>query len=99
MPFVPGESGNPGGRPKTKQFKDALNVAIRRTEGDKTKLAQIAEALVEKAAGGDVQAIKEVADRLDGKAAQPIGGDSDNPLSIVHEILIKAAYPKHDAGD
>jgi hypothetical protein len=77
MPFEPGESGNPGGRPKTKEFKAALTLAIKRTDGDKTKLAQIAEALVDKAATGDVQAIKEVADRLDGKATQPISGDDD----------------------
>lgn len=90
MPFEAGKSGNPeGGKPgpkKGKLFKDALSLAIHRTDGDKTQLARIAEALVEKATTGDVQAIKEVADRLDGKATQPIGGDDDNPLNIIHEI-------------
>lgn len=90
MPFEAGKSGNPeGGKPgpkKGKLFKDALSIAIHRTDGDKTKLAQLAEALVEKAISGDVPAIKEVADRLDGKATQPIGGDDDAPLNIIHEI-------------
>lgn len=71
MPFAKGKSGNPGGRSKgEKLFRDALGVAINRTEGDKTKLARIAEALVDKAITGDVPAIVAVADRLDGKPHQ-----------------------------
>lgn len=71
MAYAKGQSGNPGGRPKEqKQFRDALNMAIKRTDGDKTKLALMAEALVDKAVGGDVTAIREVADRLDGKPLQ-----------------------------
>jgi hypothetical protein len=77
MAFEPGVSGNPGGKPKTKVFRDALNLAINRADGDKTKLARIAEALVDKAADGDVPAIREIADRLDGKATQPIAGDDE----------------------
>jgi hypothetical protein len=86
MPFEEGQSGNPNGRPKSvKQFKDALTLAVKRTDGDKTKLAQIAEALVERAMAGDVSAIREVGDRLDGKSAQPVGGDDDlGP--ILHRI-------------
>ena len=84
MPFAPGESGNPGGKPKAnKLFKDALTLAVNRTEGDKTKLARIAEALVDKACEGDVPAINAVADRLDGKATQPISGDNEaDPLAV-----------------
>ena len=71
MAFKKAETGNPGGRPKDlKQFRDALNLAIKRLDGDKTKLALMAEALVDKAASGDVMAIREVADRLDGKPHQ-----------------------------
>lgn len=71
MAYKKGESGNPGGKPKeAKQFRDALNVAIKRAEGDRTKLAAMAEALVDKAVAGDVTAIREVADRLDGKPHQ-----------------------------
>jgi hypothetical protein len=44
----------------------------------------IALALEQKALEGDVAAIKEIADRLDGKVAQPVtGGDEDdNPVRI-----------------
>jgi len=83
MPFEPGVSGNPGGKPTSvKQFKAALMLAVNRTDGDKVKLAQIAEALVEKAIAGDVQAINAIADRLDGKAPQAIIGDPENPLEF-----------------
>jgi hypothetical protein len=78
MPFEEGQSGNPKGRPKSaKLFKDALTLAIKRTDGDKTELALIAQALVDKAKAGDVPAINAIADRLDGKATQPISGDED----------------------
>lgn len=71
MAFQKGQSGNPSGKTKSeKLFKDALLLAVKRTEGDKTKLARIAEALVDKAIDGDVPAINAVADRLDGKAHQ-----------------------------
>lgn len=41
---------------------------------------------------GDVQSIKELADRLDGKVAQAIvGGDEDDaPVSVVTKILLVA---------
>jgi|TARA_R100001086_G_scaffold244925_1_gene175258 hypothetical protein len=41
------------------------------------KIAKMADKLVDKAVGGDVAAIKEVGDRLDGKSAQVITGDGD----------------------
>lgn len=99
MPFEAGQSGNPGGRPKTnKLFKEALDLAVKRTDGDKTKLARIAEALVEKAVSGDVPAIKEVADRLDGKSVQTIAGDPENPTPV-SIIQMVAVAPTHDPED
>lgn len=61
-------SGRP---PKEKSFANMLNIAIKEAnEQGTTKLREVADALVQKAISGDVQAIKEVADRLDGKPAQ-----------------------------
>lgn len=79
-----------GRPPKEKSFANMLNIAIKEAiEGsDKTKLRCVADALVDKAMGGDVQAIKEIADRLDGKVPQGvIGGDDDDaPLAIIVKI-------------
>ena len=67
MPFKKGQSGNPGGRPKTKAFADAIRIAVNEAQGNRTKLRAIADTLVEKAVEGEMWAIREVADRLDGK--------------------------------
>jgi len=72
MAFEKGKSGNPGGRPKAKDFTDALRVAVLATEGDKTKLRKIAEKLADMAVEGDIQAIKEIGNRLEGTPAQTI---------------------------
>jgi hypothetical protein len=48
------------------------------------RLRQVTEALVAKAEGGDVSAIKEIFDRIDGKVVQEnkITGDSNEPVTI-----------------
>lgn len=76
-----------------------LNIAIKEaTEKGGTRLRAVADALIEKAISGDVQAIKEVADRLDGKVPQAIVGDADSdPISFVGAIERRIVRP--DAGD
>lgn len=49
---------------------------------DYARLHKVAHKLFDKAAEGDMSAIKELGDRLDGRAVQEIGGDSDNPVTI-----------------
>ncbi len=72
-----------GRPPKEKSFANMLNIAIKEaTESGGSKLRAVAEALIAKAISGDVAAIKEVADRLDGKVAQTIAGDPNAPLSV-----------------
>lgn len=73
-----------GGRPpKERSFANMLRIAI--TDGE--NLRAVADALVTKAKAGDVQAIKEIADRLDGKVPQAIiGDDASDPLRLVAEI-------------
>lgn len=82
-PFQPGQSGNPNGRPKSKPFKDALQKALKDAEGDKDLLAAVATALVGKAMMGDVPAIKELADRMDGKVSQPIEGEEGGEPIVI----------------
>lgn len=83
MPFTKGRSGNPHGRPKAGQsFADALRMSLagRGPNGVK-KLRMIADALVDKAIGGDIAAIREIGDRLDGKS-RPRESDKANQSGI-----------------
>lgn len=70
MAFQKGKSGNPKGRRAEKPFADALRMEIAAAGGDHKALRSIAGALISKAGTGDIQAIKELADRLDGKPQQ-----------------------------
>lgn len=81
-----------GRPPKEKSFANMLRIAINEaTEDGGTNLRAVADALVTKAKTGDVQAIKEIADRLDGKVPQGvIGGDDDDPpivTKVIREIV------------
>jgi hypothetical protein len=98
-PFQPGQSGNPNGRPKSKPFKNALQEALKAAADDEDLLNAVALALVKKAKDGDVQAIKELADRLDGKVTQPIGGDEDAAPMTVQAIVRKIIDPKLGSTD
>lgn len=75
MPFEPGRSGNPGGRPKERPFRDALRIEQALAErgedtpAKKGSLRYIARRLLERAAE-ETTAAREVADRLDGKVPQ-----------------------------
>lgn len=91
-----------GRPPKEKSFANMLNIAIKEAiEGtDKTKLRAVADALVDKAMTGDVQAIKEVADRIDGKVPQGVigGDDDDNPINLIHRIERHIVRPEDSNG-
>src|SRR5262245_29680252 len=73
MVWKPGESGNSAGKKpgtlKEKPYRDALRMEIAAAE-DFKGLRSIARAHLDKARSGDMAAIKELADRLDGRPAQ-----------------------------
>ena len=96
MTFQAGKSGNPGGKPKQKPFRDALMMALKDAGEDMPALRDIAVTLVNKAREGDIQAIKELSDRLDGKVPQAvIGGDDDDPaMKVVAKVLYEIVEPK-----
>jgi hypothetical protein len=73
----------PVGRKGDKIVRDALLAALRQ---DPTQLKKAAEKAWSKAIEGDLPTFKEIADRIDGKVAQPIAGDSENPLEIIQRI-------------
>jgi hypothetical protein len=92
MTWQPSESGNPAGRPKrVKPWRDAIERAIkRREEADPQALERLAARLLRKVDEGDIAAIKEFGDRIDGKVPQAIGGDPDNPVKAELEVSWKS---------
>jgi len=83
---------NPRGQQRDKIYREALRLELAdMSEGiDLKKLREIARTHIEKAAAGDMQAIKELADRLDGRPAQILehtGPDSKSITKIVNEIV------------
>lgn len=85
MTWQPGQSGNPNGQPKrTKLWKEAIVRAIKRREAsDPQALEKLADKLIAQVEAGDVAAIKEFGDRVDGKVAQAlIGDDSEDAISL-----------------
>jgi hypothetical protein len=85
--FVKGQSGNPAGRPKgvptlTPTLKRVLE---EKDEAGLPNHTAIARKLVAMALGGDLEAIKTVFDRIDGKVPQPVehAGEGGGPLEVV----------------
>ncbi len=111
--FMPGQSGNPSGRPKRKPLTDAYaalldkpippDMARQLKLDESTTYAQvIAMSLVREAVKGKVQAAAEVADRVEGRVMERVQVDHrGDPLA---ELLseFKREYdeiPKADAPD
>jgi hypothetical protein len=83
MPFQKGQSGNPTGRPKEQAWRDALRIAVKEAMADGTpKLRALADKTVALALDGDMHAIKEIGDRLDGKPAQAITSEDGGAFTI-----------------
>jgi len=96
MVWKPGESGNPKGKKpgtlKEKPYRDALRMEIAAAE-DFKDLRSIARAHLEKAKSGDMAAIKELADRLDGRPAQDtsVAIEQRRPEELTDEELMAIA--------
>ncbi len=87
--FSKGQSGNPGGRPKTTQAQLDLIAEIRRqllTDGAATKLIS---ALIAEADSGNVRAIQEILNRIHG-VVQPIKSEPLDILALINEAVKRA---------
>lgn len=75
MPFVKGQSGNPGGRPKRREIIDAMIAELRRRpfpESKSTNAQMIAATAVREALEGDVHWAKLLMEYVYGKPVQPV---------------------------
>ena len=77
---------NPRGQQRDKLFREALRMQLAQAGEDLKALREIADVLIGEAKAGNIQAIRELADRLDGKPVQqlePIAAAS-SAYEIVH---------------
>lgn len=74
--------GNSNAKKENRIFGDELRKAIAQDERKRIRMG--IERLLDKVSEGDLPAMKELADRTDGKPAQgvTISGDEDSPLLI-----------------
>ena len=84
---------------KERMWNDALRRAIKQDSADRLRMA--AEQLLTLASEGESWAIKELGDRLDGKAAQAvlIGNDEDKPFKVSGEWNLLPVKPNADSSD
>ena len=77
-------TGRPvGATNKDKPFRAALVRALEIADNNPKKLDELARALIAKAKTGDVAALREVSDRLDGRVPQAVvGDDGSEPITL-----------------
>ena len=75
--------GNTNGRKENRLWGETIRRAV--AQNDAQKLRALADKLIDLAAAGDVAALREVGDRLDGKPAQQLQhtGADDGPVKMI----------------
>ena len=83
--------GNTNGKKENRIWGEAIKRVV--AQGNSQKLRDLAEKLVSLAEAGDVAALKELGDRLDGKPAQQVqlSGDAETPLIVSVVKFLDAA--------
>lgn len=99
-PFVKGQSGNPGGRPKrdwtwASLYEEEVQNQLDTKDGKKVDARKaVAMRLIKMAIDGDIQAIRELTNRMDGMPVQKNvhAGDEENPIKLDITATLKKAY-------
>ena len=75
---------------RAKVWTEAVKRALERRSASrvdqKAEIDALADALIDKGLEGDMSALKEIGDRLEGKVAQPIGGSADLPPLVLEKV-------------
>jgi hypothetical protein len=75
--FRPGQSGNPGGRPRTKPFAEALRAELAKAGEDQPALREIAASLITEARNGNLSRSRHFRALVD---SERYAGDSKKSL-------------------
>ena len=88
MPWSPGQSGNPGGNRANKPVRDAIFMELAAAEEGredpvpKRSLRMAIRKQFEKAADGDLEALRFLCERMEGKPKTIVAGDSEDPIHL-----------------
>jgi len=81
--WKPGQSGNPAGRPPVaRSFADLLRAELALEKAGQTNRAAIAAKAVQMARAGNLEAMKWVADRTDGKVPERLELEAEHVVTI-----------------
>ena len=99
--WLPGESGNPSGRPKSEVTDTYRFLARCKVPGDpqgRTYAELLAEAQFWAAIGGATSAAREITDRLEGKSLQrvEVGNLDESPLELNLTVKFSDPEPSED---
>src|SRR6516162_10095237 len=86
----PGRYRGERGQQRDKLFREALRMQLAQAGEDLKALREIADVLIGEAKAGNIQAIKEIADRLDGKPMPMLEHAGPSSLSrrkLTYEIV------------
>ena len=85
IPFQPGESGNPKGRPPNVRYlSEALNELLR---ANPQEAKTIILAAIESAKKGNVEALRELWNRAEGKVLDTHKFEGDVPVNIIFKPI------------
>lgn len=86
--FKKGQSGNPKGRPKLPDIREALEKVMGEEKDGLTALDAVLMALRKKATSGDVRAAEVLLDRAFGKAVQKNANTDSQGNDVTHTVTI-----------
>lgn len=95
--FRPGQSGNPGGRPKRKPLTEELEKILQSTGRDpqqRTYAKRLMESAVKRAIKKSDFALKEVWERTEGKVPQAVTGEDGGPVQFQVAVIYASADPQ-----
>ena len=92
--FQPGQSGNPGGRPKGVSLTAELNALLAEVKRGKVEARAVVEAIVREAKKGNVKAFTAIADRTEGKPIQPIKHEGEVNLVLDSRQVAQRMFDK-----